>query len=235
MNAISAVCIHGLGGTPASMAPITVALRLHGVAVESVLLPGHGGAPADLADVGWLDWCSAVASAIDCQTSNDESVVAIGQSLGASLALWAAGIDRRIAGVVAINPVVLASDPDVNEHLEGMLSRGLTMLPVGEPDILEPDVTEDALVELPIRSLLAMAGGVDRLGERLGEIACPVLLVTSMQDSVTDPANSDWLAQRLPRPPQRLFLHNSGHVATLDRERDTVADAIWQWMIGLSL
>ena len=232
------------------MAPITEALRRDGIRVEAPMLAGHGGEPVDLAKVGWDDWTRAVgdafdrlfASAADADDADADDAshdaagvalrvgVAVGQSLGGSLALWFAASDPRCGGVVVINPVVSASDPDVTEHLEAMLDRGRVMIAVGEPDILDPDVTEDAFHEIPIRVVLAMADGVDRLRARLADINKPVLLVTSMQDSVTDPADSDELAERLPNPPTRLRLHNSGHVASLDRERDTVIDAIRSWL-----
>jgi carboxylesterase len=191
------LCLHGLGGTGATMWPIVAACIDAGFTTLAPTLPGHGTDPADLLGIGWDEWM---------ETARDwEADVVVGQSMGADLALQLAA-ERRCTGVVCINPV--APDPDAIDGLEWRMERGQTWVEVGPSD-----VGEIAYERLPIEALLAMTEGVAALD--LASIACPVLIVTSAGDEVVDPASSDALAAALQGDVQQLRLRNSGHVATL--------------------
>jgi carboxylesterase len=146
----------------------------------------------------------------------------VGQSMGAALALQLAA-EGRARGVVCINPI--ASNPDALEGLEWRRSRGQSWIEV-EPDALE----EIAYSRLPIQALIEMNKGVDAID--LSVVEQPVLLITSANDAIVDPASSDVIAAALPRPPARLSLARSGHVATLDVERDLVQRAVIEFVSG---
>ena len=53
----------------------------------------------------------------------------------------------------------------------------------------------------------------------LPEIGQPVLIITSRQDHVVNPEDSDVLAEHISGPVERLWLEKSFHVATLDYDR----------------
>jgi len=110
------LCLHGLGGTGATMWPVVAACIDAGFTTLAPTLPGHGTDPADLLGIGWDEWM---------ETARDwEADVVVGQSMGADLALQLAA-ERRCAGVVCINPV--APDPDAIADV--MLRHGLTPVP----------------------------------------------------------------------------------------------------------
>jgi carboxylesterase len=92
-------------------------------------------------------------------------------------------------------------------------------------DLADPGATEPAYDRTPLhalRSLLQFVAG--DLQEDLPRIACPLLLMTSVEDHVVDPANSDHLASVVAGPVERVALIRSYHVATLDFDRGLVAD-----------
>jgi carboxylesterase len=202
------LCLHGLGGTGATMWPIVGHLASTHHAAFAPTLPGHGDDPATLVHITWDDWLVAA--------REWEADVVVGQSMGAALAL-ALAAEGRVQGVVAINP--LAADPDAIDGLEWRRSRGVTTIDIGPST-----VGEVAYDSLPIESLLAMHHGLSTLD--LGSVQVPVLIVTSSNDDVVDPACSDLVAASLGGTVERLRLSASGHVATLDVERDAVAFAV---------
>jgi len=210
------LCLHGLGGTGATMWPIVAACIDAGFTTLAPTLPGHGTDPSDLLGITWDDWIGAA--------RDWEADVVVGQSMGADLALQLAA-ERRSAGVVCINP--LAPDPDAIEGLEWRIERGQSWVDVGPST-----VDEIAYERLPIESVLAMTEGVAALD--LAAIACPVLLVTSANDDVVDPASADALAAGLQGDVQRLRLRHSGHVATLGDERDLLQQATVEFVKELS-
>jgi esterase/lipase len=105
-------CIHGLGGTGATMARLADRLHRADHEVTTPTLPGHGSQPEALLGVAWPDWLAAV----------PDADVLVGQSMGGSLALAAAARSASIRAVVCIN--ALAPDPDAVDGLEWRRDRG---------------------------------------------------------------------------------------------------------------
>jgi carboxylesterase len=206
------LCLHGLGGTGATMWPIVGALAADRHEVLAPTLPGHGSSPDDLIGVTWQHW-------LDAARSWPADVV-VGQSMGAVLAL-ALAAEGRCRGVVAINP--LAPDPDAIDGLEWRMSRGHDWL-----DVAPSTVREVAYERLPLAALLAMHEG--GAGVVLGDVKVPVLVVTSGADDVVDPASSDVVAAELGGAVERLLLPASGHVATLDVDRNRLCSAVLQFV-----
>jgi carboxylesterase len=205
------LCLHGLGGTGATMWPLVGTLSNAGHEVFAPTLPGHGGQPDDLRGITWAEWLT---SAREWPAGGEIDVV-IGQSMGAVLALAVAAIGG-CRGVIAINP--LAGDPDAIDGLEWRQSRGHDWVEVGPSTF-----GEIAYEQLPIEALIAMHTGIASVD--LAAVTQPVLVVTSALDDVVDPANSGLVAAGLGGAVRRLALERSGHVATLDIERDRLAQA----------
>ena len=208
---IRIACVHGMGGTAATMQPLADLLAAAGFATTAMTLPGHGTLPEHLHRVGWEDWRESIPAAD----------VIIGQSMGGSLALDAATRRPGVRAVVAIN--ALAGDPDALDGLEWRRSRGHEWI-----DEVAAAAGEVAYERLPIGALVAMVEGV--LLTDLSAVTQPVLLITSADDDAVDPANSEVLAAGLPGPVSRLTLPHGGHVASLGPEVDTIADAIVQFV-----
>lgn len=169
--------LHGLGGTGATMWPLVGHLaNVHHTAFAPTL-PGHGSSPDDLVGVEFDDW-------VEAAREWDTDVV-VGQSMGAAVAL-ALAAEGRVRGVVVINP--LAADPDVVDGLEWRQSRGhTTMRSVRRP-------SARSRLRDPAARGVALAMHTGLLGLDLAAVTVPVLVVTSTNDDVVDPANSDLVA-----------------------------------------
>jgi carboxylesterase len=211
------LCLHGLGGTGATMWPLVAALSQAGHTTLAPTLPGHGSDPSDLRGLTWDDWRDAAAEW--------PADVVVGQSMGAMIALDLAS-RNACRGAVAINP--LAPDPDAVDGLEWRQSRGHHRIEV-EPS----GVDEIAYDWLPVEALVAMHVGIATID--LAGVTVPTLIATSAGDEVVDPASSDVVAAALGTTPRRVTLHRGGHVASLDADRDTLCTAVETFIRTLSL
>lgn len=208
-------CIHGLGGTGATMEPLAARLRACGHEVVCPTLPGHGTRPEDLEVVGWDVWLAVI----------PDAEVLVGQSMGGSLALAAAATrPHGVRAIVCIN--ALAPDPDAVDGLEWRRDRGETWVDSGPA--AEGEVVYD---RLPMRALLEMATGTAAID--LAAIAVPVLVVNGALDDVVDPGHSDLIAMLVAGPVERVVLPRSGHVAALGPEADELAEAIARFVSSL--
>jgi carboxylesterase len=200
--------IHGMGGTAATVRPLAEALGAAGHRAVAITLPGHGTRPEDLLTAAWQQWLDAVPT---------DATVLVGQSMGASLALAAAARRTDVRAVVAINPV--AADADALDALQWMTERGRQWV-----EVPPSTVGEVCYERIPVAALMQMHDGI--LITDLSAVTCPVLVITSADDDVVDPANSDVVAASVSAPVQRLILDDGGHVATLGPRAADIAEAI---------
>jgi len=125
---------------------------------------------------------------------------------------------------VCINPAVVAQPAEVLDMVRGMLAEGEDRLPGGASDIADPDVVGNAYPQTPLGPLVSFMEGLDALQPDLGRITSPLLLMTSPNDHVVPPTDSDALAAAVSGPVERVILERSYHVATLDYDRELVAE-----------
>jgi len=234
MTRLGVVVLHGLGGTPHSVLPITAAVHGAGYMTVAPLLPGHGTAPDDLIGRTWDEWLGAAMSVCDELTARSDGIALIGQSLGATVALATAAQRSDVRGVAAINALVTPPDPDATEHLEYLIGRGRTMQPAGDPDLRDPAAHDSAYADLALTALLQLGVGGAAVHGLLGAIRVPTFVASSAHDGIVDPANSDVLAAGVAGPVTRVRLENSAHVAALDLDRDLLCRELLTWLAGLT-
>lgn len=106
--------IHGFTGAPSETRGLGERLAAGGCTVLGLRLPGHGGAPEDLAPVTWRDWLAAVEDAHSYLAARCPRVSVVGFSLGGALAILLAA--RRALSRLAVisTPMRLQGDWRVN-------------------------------------------------------------------------------------------------------------------------
>ncbi|MGD9704660.1 MAG: alpha/beta hydrolase [Acidimicrobiia bacterium] len=219
-----ALCLHGFTGSPSSMRGIAEAFAAAGFSVELPRLPGHGTTVEEMMTTGWVDWTGEAEAAYQRLAARTESVVVAGLSMGGSLTLWTAAHHPEVAGIVCINPATQPQPAEVMDMVHGMIDEGTELMPGIGSDIAKPGVVEAAYLGTPLRPLVSMIAGIVELAPHYASIHCPLLLITSAQDHVVDPAQSDYLAEHYGGPVERIALERSYHVATLDYDRELIEE-----------
>ena len=217
--------LHGFTGNPSSMRAIAEACAAAGHTVELPRLSGHGTTVEDMLDRTWSDWTGEVAAAYDELAARTERVVVVGLSMGGALTAWLGTQRPDVAGLVLINAVAEPA-PDMKAMLQGMVDEGETLMAGIGSDVADPDVAESAYADTPLPPLLSMFEGIEAMQADLGTITAPALLMTSPEDHVVAPSNSDHLATTLGGPVERVSLDRSYHVATIDHDRDLIVERI---------
>lgn len=225
---LGALCLHGFTGNPSSMRGVAEALAGAGLHVELPRLPGHGTVVDDMIGTRWDDWAAEAEAAYQRLAARTERVIVAGLSMGGTLSLRMAADHPEVAGLVLVNPAAQPFAEELIEMVQGMVAEGQELMPGIGSDIADPDVQESAYEGTPLRALLSFAvDGIEPVSHHYAAMTMPLLLVTSRNDHVVDPAASDFLAERYGGPVQRILLDRSYHVATQDFDRDLItAEAI---------
>jgi len=221
---IGVLVLHGFTGNPASMRGVAEAMAEAGFTVDLPRLPGHGTTVEDMIPTGWSDWLDHAEAHYRALAERCDQVVVVGLSMGGALTAWLGSEHPEIAGLVCINAVVSAP-AGMREAVQEVLATGADRFAGIGSDIARPDRVESSYAETPLAPLLTLFDAADDLGDRLTQITAPVLVITSRDDHVVPPENSDILAAQVSGPVERLWCERSYHVVTMDYDADLVIAA----------
>jgi carboxylesterase len=216
-----ALVLHGFTGNPQGLRGLAEAFAAAGFAVELPLLPGHGTSVDDMLETDWDDWSAAAEAAFEALAARSERMVVAGLSMGGTLTAWLGTRHPDVAGLVFVNPAVDVADEMV-KALDDLVAAGTDRIPAVGNDVADPAAREKAYDATPLRPLLSLAAAAAAVRQDLAKIACPILIMTSPQDHVVPPANSDLLAEGVSGRVERVTLERSYHVATLDYDKDLI-------------
>jgi carboxylesterase len=189
------------------------------------LLPGHGTQVEDLLPFGFDDWYETAEAALVTLAERVDRVVVVGLSMGGALTCLLAIEHPEIAGIACVNPATQVND-EIRATVEAVLADGSDFIPPVGSDIALEGATENAYPATPVPPLLTMFDAADRFATRLGEITCPTLVITSRQDHVVPPSDSEFLAGQVAGPVEHVWLEQSYHVATIDHDGPEVSRRI---------
>ena len=220
---VGLLVLHGFTGNPSSMRLQAEALAAAGYHVELPRLPGHGTTVEEMIATGWADWSGEALAAYDRLAGRCERIVVAGLSMGGSLTLWTALERPDTVGIICVNPATVPQPPDVMAMLDEMLADGVSVVPGIGSDIADPEAVESAYDGTPVKPLISFQlDGLVPMTARFAELTAPLLLITSRQDHVVDPSDSEHLAATHGGTVEHVWLDRSYHVATQDYDRDEI-------------
>ncbi len=194
--------------------------------VEMPRLPGHGTDVSDMIPTRWHHWSGEVERAYRDLKGRVDKVVVAGLSMGGSLTLWTALQHPDVAGIVCINPAAQPQAEEMVDMIRSMLEQGTEVIDGIGSDIADPNVKESSYSQTPLAPLVSMVEeGIKPMLSQYGSCKVPMLLITSKNDHVVDPVQSDQLAEQWGGPIDRIMLERSFHVATQDFDKDLVNEA----------
>jgi carboxylesterase len=215
--------LHGFSGQPYSVKPWARHLaEAGGLTVSVPRLPGHGTTWQEMNLTRWPDWYGEAERAFLALRADHEQVFVMGLSMGGTLALRLAQQHAdQVAGVVVVNPSVFTTRPD--KYLVPVLRHVMPGYPGITNDIKRPGGDEYGYPKLPLHAVDSLFGLWEQTRDGMAEVTAPLMVFTSVEDHVVEPANSTWIMDNVSSAERhQILLANSYHVATLDNDAERI-------------
>jgi carboxylesterase len=224
--------VHGFTATPEEMRPLGEALAARGFPVLAVRLAGHATDVADLARTRWRDWFASVEEGHARLRQAHRRVAALGMSMGALLALHlAAARPAEVAALVCCGTPLRLRDPRLRwlpvAARIPWAARRWALIPKDDgPDIADPvaRAASRSYRAMPLPALVELLRLQAVVRRETRRVTQPALLLHGRLDRSVPLDNLERLRRALgSRRVETRVLERSGHVVTVDHDRDEVA------------
>lgn len=232
----AALFVHGLGGGPYETQWLAEDLHARtGLAVRSMMLPGHEAPARRMPASRHEDWVAAVArerDALRASLPEGAPVHLVGFSTGCIIALRVEELHGSTGRVVLLAPFIDIYRPPLLPVRPEVLLEMVTAIdqvPRRGPRLRDRALRREVDACLPFPTMsLAAARSAKVLGELvmrdLAHVRAPVLLLQGMRDRVVDPSGAVRIEARLSGERRLVMLETSDHLVALDEERRRVFD-----------
>ncbi|MHA6258833.1 alpha/beta hydrolase [Sporosarcina sp. CAU 1771] len=222
-NETGVLVIHGFTGTTQSMAYLGKRFAEAGYTVYGPRLTGHGTAPEDMETSTYENWIQDVEVGLAQLKEVCSKVFVAGLSMGGTLTLYLAEKHPEIAGIMPINAAVHM--PEFEGYYLSLKDSERFIDGIGS-DIKADGIQELAYAQTPVRAMGELAQLLKIVNSDLGKVTAPALILSSTVDNVVPVENSQIIYDQIKSNAKELIkLEQSYHVATLDNDKELIADS----------
>ncbi|WP_188454225.1 alpha/beta hydrolase [Virgibacillus oceani] len=222
-NKTGVLVIHGFTGTTQSMRFLGEQLAEAGLTVYGPRLTGHGTTPEDMENAKYQDWIQTVENGLKKLKETCSEIYVAGLSMGGTLTLYLAENYPKIKGIMPINAAI--NMPELIETYAALASTDTRFVDGIGSDIKKEGVKELAYPKTPVKSMGEIITLSEQVRVNLDKINTPALIFSSPVDHVVPPENSQEIYQTISSEDRSIIvLENSYHVATLDNDKELIAE-----------
>lgn len=227
--------IHGFGDTPQTLRPVADHLHGLGYGVMAPLLSGHGRSLREFVQSRADDWIAESRETLDRLQQQYARVAIVGLSMGGAIAVILAADYPKAASLTLLSPYLTMPD-FVRRVLRWPRIVGwlLPYFPgLGERSIRDPRAASEsrAYGAMNAKVLAELMAVADRASGLLETLELPVLMIQSRQDNrIREISGARSFAQIGSRNKKMIWISESGHVITVDHERDRVLAEVADWL-----
>ena len=237
----SVLLIPGLCGTYRELGAIPKVLEDSGYHVAIAEIPGYAD---NKGPINWVDWLNELESQYMALAESSNSVMIVGLSMGATLALKLAQRHDDIDGVVLLSPV-LRYDGWSTPFYHGLIRlaywigfrnwswREKAPYGIANPELRKRvqkavekgDPSEVGAAFISARHMSAAQSLMHEVRLWLGHVHSPLLAIHAVDDETAAPRNTEEILLRISSETRRvIWLGDSYHIITVDNEREVVVN-----------
>ncbi|MFF2287681.1 alpha/beta hydrolase [Peribacillus butanolivorans] len=224
--------LHGFTGNSADVRMLGRYLEKQGYTCHAPHYKGHGVPPEELVKTGPSDWWKDVMMAYDfLKSKGHEEIAVAGLSLGGVFSLKL-GYTVPIKGIVSMcAPMYIKSEEMM---YKGVLeyAREFKKYEGKTQEQIEQEM--DRFADKPMNTLKALQELITDVREHVDHIYTPTFVVQGRHDDVINPKSADIIYEAIESPVKQIkWYEESGHVITLDKERNQLHEDVFEFLESL--
>lgn len=224
--------LHGFTGSSSDVRMLGRFLEKKGYTSYAPHYRGHGVPPEQLIETGPKDWWEDVQKAYEfLKEEGYEQIAVAGLSLGGVLSLKLA-MNAPLKGVVTMCSPMTMRTTDM--MFQGVLkyAKDYKKFEGKNEEQIQQEV--EFIKQKGMPSLVDLQQLVQDVRKELDLIYLPLLVVQSRIDEIIDPQSAHIIYENVESLDKKLvWFENSGHVITLDKEKDKLHEVIFEFLESL--
>ncbi|WP_261721809.1 alpha/beta hydrolase [Staphylococcus equorum] len=222
--------LHGFTGNSSDVRQLGRFLQKKGYTSYAPHYEGHAAPPEEILKSSPFVWFKEALDGYDflVEKGYDEIVVA-GLSLGGCYALKLS-LNRDVKGIITMcSPMYIKTEGSM---FDGVLEYARNFKKYEDKD--ETTINKEMDVFQPSETLKELQGQIQDVRDHVDEVMDPLLVVQAEQDQMinTDSANIIYNESESDEKDIKWYA-NSGHVITIDKEKELVFEDVYQFLESL--
>jgi len=219
-NRAGIILIHGFTATTVEIRPLADYFISKGYTVMAPLLPGHGTNPEELNKHKYRDWTDCVENGYIKLSSECDSIIVGGESMGGVLSLYLAEKYPEISALLLFSTALTVAR-----------LKYAKLLKLGTP-IIDKNLPEDHLAwqgysVYPLWAADQFFKLTKIVKKKINKVKSPAIIFQGANDKSIDPENMQFIFDSIGSDiKSKIILENSGHVMLLDHEFDIIMQNI---------
>ncbi|WP_374721492.1 alpha/beta hydrolase [Peribacillus tepidiphilus] len=221
--------LHGFTGNSADVRMLGRYLEARGYTCHAPIYKGHGVPPEELVHTGPKNWWKDVMMAYDfLKRKGHEEIAAVGLSLGGVFSLKL-GYTVPIKGIVPMCAPMYIKSEEV--MYKGVLeyAREYKKREGKSKEQIEQEMEQ--FVKTPMNTLKALQDLISDVRNNVKRITSPTFVVQARHDNMINTDSANIIYNEVNTDLKEIkWYEESGHVITLDKERDQLHEDVYQFL-----
>ncbi|MFD1708590.1 alpha/beta hydrolase [Siminovitchia sediminis] len=224
--------LHGFTGNTADVRMLGRFLEKNGYTCHAPLYKGHGVPPEELVKTGPDDWWKDVMDGYNCLKEEGYQEIAVaGLSLGGVFSLKL-GYTVPVKGIVPMCAPTYIKDEEVLYQEVLQYAKEYKQFEGKSKDQIEQEMRE--FTDKP-RHMLDLLGELNAdVKSQVDMIYAPLFVVQARHDQIVGPGSAEYIYEQAASNQKDIkWYEKSGHIITLDVEKEQLYEDILQFLEGL--
>jgi carboxylesterase len=225
--------LHGFTGHTADVRMLGRYLEKKGYTTHAPIYRGHGVPPEELMETSPSEWWEDVVGAYQhLKDLGYEEIAVAGLSIGGVFSLKLA-YSAKIKGVISMcTPMYFDNKTQLTQGFE-TFAKEYKQLEKKDEETITKEVGQ-LMEEAPNRFPL-IKEAIDEVRENVDTIYTPTFVVQARNDQMINPESASFIYEHVETDAKRIeWYEHSGHVITLDKEKDKLHEDIYAFLEELN-
>lgn len=225
--------LHGFTGNSADVRMLGRFLEDKGYTCHAPIYKGHGVPPEELVHTGPEDWWKDVTEAYNfLKNEGYDEIAVVGLSLGGVFSLKL-GYTVPVMGIVPMCAPMYIKSEEV--MYQGILDYAREYKKWEGKRDEEIELEMEEFKKTPMKTLKALQDLIADVRNNVEMIYAPTLVIQARHDHMINPDSANIIYSEVESPQKEIkWYEESGHVITLDKEKDKLHQDIYLFLESLN-